>query len=217
MKEPTMKIKAFLLCTATLTMVGYSANGASFTSGPRYTPRPEISPQNYTEANRFEDYMDTKIYNEYEQREPCQHYRRLPRNYIDGCASEDIVPPAAEVSVSETRLFPIIRSYTILFDFDKSSIRPEENETLLQVMHEINKYSPRQVTVTGYTDSSGATEYNQSLSRAREQSVSSALLERGIANQTLERDARGEYDQAVQTPDNTRNQENRRVVIDFRR
>ena len=40
---------------------------------------------------------------------------------------------------------------------------------------------------------------------------------RGIENQTIDRAARGEYDQAVVTPDDTRNQENRRVVIDFRR
>ena len=78
-------------------------------------------------------------------------------------------------------------------------------------------YNPQQVTVTGYTDSSGSADYNQDLSRRREQAVSRALLERGIANQALEREARGEYDQAIETPDDTRNQENRRVVIDFRR
>lgn len=51
----------------------------------------------------------------------------------------------------------------------------------------------------------------------REQAVSAALLQRGIANQTLDRKARGEQDQAVDTDDGVRNQENRRVVIDFRR
>src|SRR5690606_4263323 len=110
----------------------------------------------------------------------------------------------------------IVRSYTVLFDHDKSDIRSNEMATIDQAMREIDKYEPKQVTVTGYTDSSGKADYNQTLSREREQAVSKALLSRGIKNQTLEREARGEYEQAVQTGDGVRNQENRRVVIDFR-
>ncbi len=210
-----MKIKTLLLCTVTLTLGGYSAYGQ--TSGPRYTPRPEIAQRNYTPINRIEDRRDAIWYEQYEQREPCQHYRRLPRNYVDSCANENITLTKVEETVSEVRLLPIIHSYTILFDFDKSAVRADEIETLNRVMREIDKYDPRQITVTGYTDSSGQADYNQDLSRRREQAVSKALLERGIQNQTLEREARGEYDQAVQTADDVKNQENRSVVIDFRR
>lgn len=211
-----MKIKTLLLCTITLSVSAYSAHAQSLTSGPRYIPRAEISQKNYTPAHRMEDRSDAASYEAYEQREPCQSYRAVPRNYDANCANKDVVPASTQ-NIEEARLLPIIRSYTVLFDFDKSAIRANENETLRQVMQEINKYDPRQVTVTGYADSSGAADYNQNLSRTREQSVSKALMERGIANQTLEREARGEYNQAVKTPDDTRNQENRRVVIDFRR
>lgn len=210
-----MKIKTLILCTVTLSLGGYSAFGQ--TSGPRYTPRPEISQRNYTPANHREDRQDVIWYEQYEQREPCQHYRRSPRNYVDSCASANVTLTRVEKTVSKVRLLPIVHSYTILFDFDKSTVRADEIETLNRVMREIEKYHPRQITVTGYTDSSGQADYNQDLSHRREQAVSKALLERGIQNQTLERDARGEYDQAVKTPDDTRNQENRRVVIDFRR
>lgn len=210
-----MKIKMLLLCTVTLTLGGYSAYAQ--TSGPRYTPRPAISQNNYTSVNRMEDRQDVIWYEQYEQREPCQHYRRLPRNYTDNCANENTMITVVEKTTWENRLLPVVHSYTILFDFDKSVVRPDEVETLNRVMREIDKYDPRQITVTGYTDSSGQADYNQDLSRRREQAVSRALLERGIANQTLERNARGEYDQAVKTADDTRNQENRRVVIDFRR
>ena len=210
-----MKIKTILLCTATLIIGGYSAHAQ--TSGPRYVPRPEIYQGNYTQANRMEDREDAESYELYEHREPCQRYRRLPRNYADNCANEDITITTVEETISENRLLPVVHSYTILFDFDKSTVRPGEIETLNRIMREIDKYDPRQVTVTGYADSSGRADYNQDLSRRREQAVSMALLERGIQNQTLERDARGEYDQAVKTADDTRNQENRRVVIDLRR
>jgi len=71
--------------------------------------------------------------------------------------------------------------------------------------------------VTGYTDSHGNVDYNQKLSYRREEAVSKALMMRGIKNQVLDREARGEYEQAVPTEDGVKNQENRRVVIDFRR
>lgn len=212
-----MKTRTVLLCTVVLTI---SACGTQ--SGPRYTPRAFVTQQNYTSANHTEDRMDRKSYKQYEHREPCQNYRELPRNMIDNCAKAEEYTELATARMSshtrqQEKILPIVSSYTVLFDHDKSNIRSNEIQTLDRAMREISKYNPRQVTVTGYTDSSGSAEYNQVLSREREQAVSKALLSRGIENQSLEREARGEYDQAVETEDGTRNQDNRRVVIDFRR
>jgi outer membrane protein OmpA-like peptidoglycan-associated protein len=216
-----MKIKTLLLCSAITLCLGATAvHAGTVNSGPRYVPRAEISEKNYTPALRMEDHSDRETYQAYEEREPCQNYRAEPRNYDANCLIKDeeqLVVAAVEKTVTETRLPPIIRSYTILFDHDKSHVRADENATMNQIAQEINKYNPSQVTVTGYTDSSGNAGYNQTLSREREQAVSAALMNKGIENQTLERDARGEYDQAVETADGTRNQENRRVVVDFRR
>jgi outer membrane protein OmpA-like peptidoglycan-associated protein len=211
-----MKTKTILLCTVALTL------GACSNSGPRYMPRADVAQKNYTAENNTSDRMDKKSYKHYEHREPCQNYRDMPRNMIDQCvkAEEEPVLATAQISTQteqKQKVLPIVRSYTMLFDHDKSSIRAGENETLDLAMREIDKYTPAQVTVTGYTDSSGKAEYNQTLSREREQAVSKALMARGIKNETLEREARGEYDQAVETDDGVRNQENRRVVIDFRR
>lgn len=202
-----MKTNAILLCTIALSLGACSSSGINAASGPRYTPRPAVMEKNYTQENRMEDSMDKKSFEEYEQREQCQHYRRTPRHYDDPCMiKEEVKAPVRE---------KIVRSYTILFDFDKSNIRPEERMTLDRVARELNKYHPNQVTVTGYTDSSGAVDYNQKLSREREQAVSRALLNRGIETRTLDRKARGEYEQAVETADGVRKQENRRVVVDF--
>lgn len=212
-----MKTKTLLLCSVVLTLGACSSQ-----SGPRYTPRADVAQQNYTTANHTEDRMDKKSYKQYERREPCQNYRDLPRKMIDKCVINEEKMELSTVSMSrhteeKQKVLPIVSSYTVLFDHDQSNIRDNENETLDRAMREIDKYEPTQVTVTGYTDSSGKADYNQSLSREREQAVSKALLERGIHNQTLDREARGEYEQAVQTEDGVRNQENRRVVIDFRR
>lgn len=216
-----MRAKTIMLCTVALTLSGcYSGTSMWNSSGPRYTPRAEISQNNYTLKEHQQDRMDTKSYKEYEQREPCQHYRKPPRNYSDGCVSsimkEDVVVAKAK-PVPAIAVLPIVSSYTVLFDFDKSDIRSNEIATLDRAIREIDKYDPTQVTVTGYTDSHGKAEYNQILSRQREQAVSNALMKRGIENQTLNHEARGEYEQAVKTADGIKNQENRRVVIDFRR
>lgn len=198
-----MRTKTIMLCTVALTLSACTGSG----SGPRYVPRPEVSENNYTHANRVQDYMDKKSYDEYEEREQCSHYRRLPRNYAGICG---------DTTNTETAYAgEIVRSYTVLFDFDKSNVRNNEKETLDRIAQEISKYQPQQVTVTGYTDSSGKADYNQKLSYRREEAVSKALLKRGIKNQVLDREARGEYDQAVQTGDGVKNQQNRRVVIDF--
>lgn len=219
-----MKIKTLLLCTSlTLCLGSYAANAQS--SGPRYTPRPAVSQNNYTETNRLEDRADIESYERYEEREPCQSYREIPRKFRANCNTTEAPVETAvvetvqtvETVITENRVLPIVQSYTILFDYDKSTVRSDENATLSQITQDISKYNPSQVTVTGYTDSSGKADYNQSLSREREQAVSRALLERGIQNQTLEREARGEYDQAVETADGVKNQDNRRVVVDFRR
>lgn len=217
-----MKTKTILLCTVALTLGACNSHNSMYeSSSPRYTPRADVAQQNYTNENHAEDRMDKKSYKQYEQREPCQNYRDLPRHMIDNCAKAeeaDMELATAQMTThTKQKALPIVSSYTVLFDHDKSTIRANEKATLDRAMREISKYNPRQVTVTGYTDSSGKADYNQTLSHEREEAVSKALLNRGIENQTLEREARGEYDQAVETKDGIRNQDNRRVVIDFRR
>lgn len=219
-----MKVNTILLCTVALSLGACSSSGMYAGSGPRYVPRADIAQANYTRAHHIQDRRDKEAYKQYEHREPCQNYRRLPRNMIDHCVRYEEEIELATVQVSEPikykqeeKILPIVRTYTILFDHDRSNIRPDQYETLNRALREIEKYNPRQVTVTGYTDSSGPVEYNQKLSRDREQAVSRALLEYGIESRALDRNARGEHDLAVETADGVRNQRNRRVVVDFRR
>lgn len=212
-----MKIQNILLCS----VVGLSLSACAY-SGPRQVPRPDIPLNQYTNANHWEDYLDRKAYRAYEHREPCQEYRRVPRHSekLSNCwvqkAAEKQVTNEQYV-VTETRLLPVIHSYTLYFDFDKSNIRPTEREIIAQIANEIEKYNPKQITVTGFADRSGSEEYNEVLSKKRAASVSKSLLDQGITTEYVEQDARGETDPAVNTPDGVKLQENRRVVVDFRR
>lgn len=204
-----MKTNKLILYTVALTLGGCS--DANTLSGPRYMPRPDISQNNYIHKNYEEDFRDDISYKEYEEREPCQNYRKLPRYYDDPCVKEN------DIDLMDVQSDEILSSYTILFDFDKSDIRQDELEILDRIVQDINDYEPHHVTVTGYTDSHGALDYNQALSHRREQAVSKALLDRGIDNHILKHKSHGEYTQAVETVDGIKNQANRRVVINFHR
>lgn len=212
-------MKSYKIFLCSVVCVGL---GACAYSGPRQVPRPNIPLNQYTVVNQWEDHFDREAYNNYEHRESCQEYRRVPRN-SEG-RSDCLARKAAQKQVaveqytaSKQRLLPVIHSYTLYFDFDKSNIRAGEQDILSQIANEIEKYNPTQITVTGFTDRSGGVDYNEKLSQRRAVSVAKALLNQGITTEYVERESRGELDPAVSTPDGVKLQENRRVVVDFRR
>jgi len=117
----------------------------------------------------------------------------------------------------------IIIPADILFDFDKSELKSENLPTILDWRKEIKKYMKKEdrkkrycIIIEGHTDTVGEEDYNYNLSLAR----SLSLIEE-FKKDPFFRDpdidlipaAFGESKLAVHTPDNTRNMENRRVVI----
>lgn len=190
-----MKVYTLLLCTATLAVGACSSSG----SGSRYTARPDVQEQNYTQKHHAQDRDDKQAYDNYEKREQCQHYRRMPRNYDSACVDRET---------------PEDQTYALLFDFDKSSLRPGVKDKLDKIASSIDQSKAAKVTVTGFTDSSGTSSYNQELSRERAEAVARALRERGLDRRMITTQASGEYDQAVSTQDGVNNQQNRRVIVD---
>jgi outer membrane protein OmpA-like peptidoglycan-associated protein len=67
-----------------------------------------------------------------------------------------------------------------LFDFDKSNLRPEAEETLAAAGPEIVKLGGKPVRIEGHTDAIGSDAYNMKLSEARAASVREWLVTRGI-------------------------------------
>lgn len=58
-----------------------------------------------------------------------------------------------------------------LFDFDKSNLRPDAEETLLAAAPEIKKIGGKPSRVEGHTDAKGSDAYNMKLSEARATTV----------------------------------------------
>jgi outer membrane protein OmpA-like peptidoglycan-associated protein len=75
---------------------------------------------------------------------------------------------AITVSRCERRLSVVADA---LFDFDKSNLRPDAEETLLAAAPEIKKLGGRPSRIEGHTDSKGGDAYNMRLSEARATTV----------------------------------------------
>jgi outer membrane protein OmpA-like peptidoglycan-associated protein len=67
-----------------------------------------------------------------------------------------------------------------LFDFDKSNLRPDAEETLAAAGPEIAKLGGKPTRIEGHTDAKGSDAYNVKLSEARATTVRAWLVARGM-------------------------------------
>ncbi len=68
----------------------------------------------------------------------------------------------------------------VLFDFDKSAIKPDGAKILDRLIAFLNENSDKKVELEGHTDSVGTEQYNQGLSERRTASVKDYLTKRGV-------------------------------------
>lgn len=80
-----------------------------------------------------------------------------------------------------------------LFDFDKSTLKPEAEEVLNQVATDLQAMGTEPVRITGHTDSKGDNNYNKKLSEARANSVKDWFVKKGLKNKFIT-EGKGEED-----------------------
>jgi OOP family OmpA-OmpF porin len=90
-------------------------------------------------------------------------------------------PPAPAPKVMGSIIFR-----NILFDFDKSNIKPESYPILDEVTEYLKSYPDLKMEVQGHTDSKGTAEYNLKLSDRRAASVKKYLVDKGVEADRLE-------------------------------
>jgi len=103
----------------------------------------------------------------------------------------------------------------ITFDFDKSELKPQFNNTLDSVVLVLNEYKSTLITVKGHTDSTGSDDYNQKLSERRALAVAQYLQSKNVAQQRLAAIGYGETRPVA--PNNTAEgrAQNRRVELEL--
>ncbi|MBW8183498.1 outer membrane beta-barrel protein [Shewanella nanhaiensis] len=120
------------------------------------------------------------------------------------------LPAKIEPVIAPVQLLPEI-SIKLLFEFDSSKLN--DPDALLPVIARL-KTDPNSIAlIKGFTDSKGASAYNQSLSERRVQSVVDYLSANGVKAEQLELHAYGESFPEVDNNTEGHRHTNRRVSI----
>ena len=101
----------------------------------------------------------------------------------------------------------------ILFDIDKSGLRPVSETNLAKLAKILNKYPDTNILIEGHTDDTGTDEYNMALSKDRAQSVSLYLATVEVKSARFSIAGYGETQPIVTNDTPEGRQKNRRVDI----
>ncbi|MCJ7679125.1 MAG: OmpA family protein [Candidatus Aminicenantes bacterium] len=101
----------------------------------------------------------------------------------------------------------------ILFDIDKSDLRPVSETNLATLATILNKYPDTNILIEGHTDDTGTDDYNMALSKDRAQSVSLYLATVGVKSGRFSIAGYGETQPIVTNDSPEGRQKNRRVDI----
>jgi outer membrane protein OmpA-like peptidoglycan-associated protein len=101
----------------------------------------------------------------------------------------------------------------LLFDVNKSDLRPQAKTNLESLAKILNKYDDTNILVEGDTDNSGTEEYNQQLSERRAQSVANYLMGLGVTGARISTVGLGELNPIASNDSVEGRQQNRRVEV----
>jgi outer membrane protein OmpA-like peptidoglycan-associated protein len=101
----------------------------------------------------------------------------------------------------------------LLFDVDKSDLRPVSRDNLDKLAVILNKYGDTNVLIEGHTDSTGADDYNLRLSRDRAQAVSYFLASIQVNGSRINTQGYGEMQPIASNDSAEGRQANRRVDV----
>lgn len=119
----------------------------------------------------------------------------------------------ADLAAKKTERGIIITLGDVLFGTDKSSLTTNGMGTAQKLADVLKQHPMRKVLVEGFTDSTGASAYNQELSSRRAASVRDALMQMGIAGDRISVRGYGEAYSVASNDNATGRQLNRRVEI----
>jgi outer membrane protein OmpA-like peptidoglycan-associated protein len=121
-------------------------------------------------------------------------------------------PPAAEPAAASP---PAARTqtYEVYFDLNKFVLTDRARAVVNQAAAASTKNQSTRIDVTGNTDTSGNTVFNQALSHRRAKAVMAALVTDGVPRDQIAIHARGETNLAVPTGPGVVEARNRRVDI----
>lgn len=119
--------------------------------------------------------------------------------------------PGAEVERVGEGIKITLGENSVNFDLNKSTLTPTAKANLDKLVPVFNEYPDTNIQIFGYTDSSGADDYNLRLSEQRAASVKSYLAGKGISSARIVTLGRGEADPIADNSTADGMRQNRRV------
>jgi OmpA-OmpF porin, OOP family len=105
------------------------------------------------------------------------------------------------------------KSFEVNFAFDSATPLPGSAAEIEAAAAYVKEFKNPKITIAGYTDTVGSVEYNDKLGERRAEAVAFMGMDMGMEAKRIIMRSYGKKDLAVQTPDNTPNAANRRVVV----
>src|SRR5688572_18453230 len=137
--------------------------------------------------------------------------------FTEDCPEPEVVAEVAVIEPAAPPAEPLPERGVVYFDFDRAELNPSGENTMQSIITDIQDRELGGITVAGHTDTAGPPDYNMQLSQRRANTVAAELIKSGIPARIVTTEAFGETELAVQTPDGTPAQPNRRATIDFQR
>ncbi len=124
-------------------------------------------------------------------------------------------PVRARVSVPAAAAVPakVVLSSDALFDFDKSSLKPEGKKNIDDLLAKMKGQNYEVVLATGHTDSVGSDAYNQKLSLARAEAVKAHMVSKGLPADKIRVEGKGKSKPIASNDTEEGRAKNRRVEI----
>jgi outer membrane protein OmpA-like peptidoglycan-associated protein len=107
----------------------------------------------------------------------------------------------------------IVNMPDVLFDLNSANLKPTARERLAKVAGILIAYPDIHVEVDGYTDNTGAADYNQQLSQQRADTVRNYLVQQGVPASSIEAKGFGESDPIASNDSPEGRRQNRRVDL----
>jgi OmpA-OmpF porin, OOP family len=101
----------------------------------------------------------------------------------------------------------------VLFDFDKSNVKPEAAAILDRLVVFMNENKDKRANLSGHTDNIGTEAYNQALSERRVNSVKDYVVKKGVDSSRVSGQGFGESKPIADNKTQEGRAKNRRVEI----
>ncbi|MDX9975795.1 MAG: OmpA family protein [FCB group bacterium] len=131
-------------------------------------------------------------------------------------AEETVTPPPPDVAPpppADKVKIPLFNN--VLFDFNKSFLRPEGKQEVDKVVQFMKDHPEATATVSGHASNEGTDAYNVALGQRRADAVRDYMVQQGIAPERLQAVSKGESEPAVPNDSEPNRKLNRRAVFDI--